>query len=225
MKKINVAIDGPSGAGKSTVSKEVAKRLGYTFISSGSVYRAIAYVVSNKNIDPKNEEAVNAILDDQILKISLDEHERIYSDGVDISSLIRADKISKISSDIAVYKHVREYVVKYIQQITKAKKGYIMDGRDTTYRIMPYAEVKIFLTATAHERANRRILQNKELGYNTNFHQVLKEVEARDEQDSNRKNDPLKIVEDAHVINCTEMNFEAVVVEIIRLIKAVVNEK
>ncbi|MBU4689513.1 (d)CMP kinase [Mycoplasma zalophidermidis] len=225
MKKINVAIDGPSGAGKSTVSKEVAKRLGYTFISSGSVYRAIAYVVSNKNIDPKDEKAVNAILDDQILKISLDEHERIYSDGVDISSLIRADKISKISSDIAVYKHVREYVVKYIQQITKAKKGYIMDGRDTTYRIMPYAEVKIFLTATAHERANRRILQNKELGYNTNFHQVLKEVQARDEQDSNRKNDPLKIVDDAYVINCTEMNFEAVVVEIIRLIKAVVNEK
>lgn len=225
MKKINVAIDGPSGAGKSTVSQAVAKKLGYTFISSGSVYRAIAYVIAQMNIDYKDEKAVSAVLSDEILKITLDEKQKIYTNNIDITSLIRADKISKISSDIAIYKPVRQYVVEYIQKITKANKGYIMDGRDTTYRIMPYAEVKVFLTASADERARRRILQNQELGYNTNFDEVLKEVKARDEQDSNRKNDPLKIVDDAHIIDCTDMEFDVVVEEIIKLIKAAANEK
>ncbi|QBF34392.1 (d)CMP kinase [Mycoplasmopsis phocirhinis] len=225
MKKINVAIDGPSGAGKSTVSLEVAKKINYTFISSGSIYRAIAYVINKLNIDYKNEKQVNANLDDKILLITLDENQKIYHDSFDITLLIRSDKISQISSNIAVYKKVREYVVNYIQKITKANKGYIMDGRDTTYRIMPHAEVKIFLTATANERARRRILQNQQLGYNTNFNEVLAEVEARDKQDSNRKNDPLKIVPDANVIDCTSINFETVVENIIKLIKEKENEK
>ncbi|MCS4536684.1 MULTISPECIES: (d)CMP kinase [unclassified Mycoplasma] len=225
MKKINVAIDGPSGAGKSTVSQEVAKRINYAFLSSGSVYRAIAYVINQLNIDHKNEELVNQNLKDEILKITLDENQKIFADGKDITLLIRSDEISQISSNIAVYKKVREYVVEYIQKITRANKGYIMDGRDTTYRIMPHAEVKIFLTATANERARRRILQNQQLGYNTNFNEVLAEVEARDKQDSSRKNDPLKIVPDAKVIDCTSMSFETVVENIVSLIKEKENEK
>ncbi|BAW18410.1 cytidylate kinase [Mycoplasmopsis bovigenitalium] len=225
MRKINIAIDGPSGAGKSTVSQEVARRLGYTFISSGSVYRAIAFVIHELNIDHKNEQEVNKCLDDKILNIHLAEGQRIFAGSKDITQLIRADHISKISSDIAIYKDVRKYVVDYIQRITKASKGYIMDGRDTTYRIMPYAEIKIFLTATPEERANRRILQNKELGYETNFDDVLKAVIERDYQDTTRKNDPLMKVEDAKLIDCTDMNFEKVVSTIIEMIKEAVNEK
>ncbi|TQC54047.1 (d)CMP kinase [Mycoplasmopsis mucosicanis] len=225
MKKINVAIDGPSGAGKSTVSQEVARRINYTFISSGSVYRAIAYVVNELGIDYENELEVNKILNDEFLQIHLDNQQKIYLKNKDITSLIRADIISKISSNIAVYKKVRQYVVDFVQKITKANKGYIMDGRDTTYRIMPYAELKIYLTASAPERARRRILQNLELGYNTDFYEVLADVEARDLRDSSRKNDPLKIVEDAQVIDCTHMSFEEVVEEIIRKIKVKADEK
>ncbi|WP_029608502.1 (d)CMP kinase [Mycoplasma simbae] len=225
MNKINVAIDGPSGAGKSTVSQAVASKIGYTFLSSGSVYRAIAYILINRGINYTDEQEVRKHLQDSILQISIDEKQRIFTSDQDISTLIRSDEVSKVSSNIAVYKDVRQYVVDFIQRITKASKGYIMDGRDTTYRIMPHAEVKIYLTASACERAHRRILQNEELGFNTDFEEVLKEVEARDLQDTNRTNDPLKIVEDAHVIDCTKMSFEQVVDEIIKLIKAKSDEK
>ncbi|AIA29730.1 cytidylate kinase [Mycoplasmopsis californica HAZ160_1] len=222
-KKINVAIDGPSSAGKSTVSEEIAKRLGYTFLSSGSIYRAIAYVLIKNKINHTDENAVSDCLNNEFLKISLDNQQKIYVDGEDITRSIRSNEVSKVSSEIAIYKAVRQYVVEFIQHMTKSSKGFIMDGRDTTYKIMPYAELKVYLDATPHERARRRYLQNIELGFNTSYEEVLDAVKTRDDQDFNRANDPLKRVDDASYIDCTNMTFSEVVNEIIRQIEEIIN--
>ncbi|MEA4115291.1 (d)CMP kinase [Mycoplasma sp. 744] len=221
MRKINIAIDGPSGAGKSTVSNELAKRLGYIFVNTGSFYRTVAYFLLQNEVDILNEEKVVEFLDILNLKhqITIDDKENIYLDNKNITAAIRADLISKASSKIATYKKVREFVVNTIQSITKTNKGYIMDGRDTTFRIMPFAEVKIFLTASSEERTKRRIKQNKELGYETNFDIVLKEIKARDYQDTHREVDPLHKVNDAIEIDCTNMSFENVVETIINIVK------
>ncbi|WP_027334965.1 (d)CMP kinase [Mycoplasmopsis felifaucium] len=223
-KKINIAIDGPCGAGKSTVSKEIAKRLHYTFINSGSVYRAIALNAYQKGINFDDTVKIVGSLKD--IKITIDENEHIYLDGVDVSHVIRDDIISKGASTIAQYHSVREYVVNFIQAVTKANKGFIMDGRDTTFKLMPNAELKIFLNATPEERARRRMIQNKEQGFETDFNIVLREVIARDYQDTHRETDPLHKVSDAIEIDCTLMDFDEVVEEIIRLAKErIANEK
>lgn len=227
MKKINIAIDGPSGAGKSSVSTEVAKRLGYTFINTGSFYRAVAYNAIELNIEVDNQQAVVESL--QTLEsnaIEIDDKEQIFLRKKNISIDIRADKISKLASKIAAYKEVREFVVALIQNITKTGKGYIMDGRDTTFRIMPFAETKIFLTASPEERAKRRLKQNEKLGYNTNFEIVLSEVKERDYQDTHRSTDPLHKVADAIEIDCTNMSFDQVVDKVIEIVeKEALNEK
>lgn len=217
--KINIAIDGPSGAGKSTVSNEVARKLGYVFINTGSFYRAIALNAIENNVDVKNENEIVKLIEQFDKKdIEIDRNEHIFFQKKDITLKIRADIISKAASTIAVYKKVREFVVSAIQEITKSGKGYIMDGRDTTFRIMPYAEIKIFLTATPEERTRRRIKQNAELGYNTNFDIVLKEVKDRDYQDTHRQTDPLHKVPDAIEIDCTKMNFDQVVDKVIEIV-------
>lgn len=220
--KINIAIDGPCGAGKSTVSQEVARRLGYTFINSGSVYRALALNAKLLGVDWNNEEEINKTLEKDI--ITLDERENIFLRGRNVSVEIREDSISYGSSTIATYKKVRQYVVDLIQNITKKGKGYIMDGRDTTFKIMPYAELKIFLTATPEERAMRRLNQNIALGFNMDYNKVLEEVKLRDYQDMNREVDPLHKVKEAKEIDCTNMGFEAVVVEIIELVKKTIEK-
>lgn len=220
--KINIAIDGPCGAGKSTVSQEVARRLGYTFINSGSVYRALALNAKLLGVDWNNEEEINKTLEKDI--ITLDERENIFLREKNVSVEIREDSISYGSSTIATYKKVRQYVVNLIQNITKKGKGYIMDGRDTTFKIMPYAELKIFLTATPEERAMRRLNQNIALGFNMDYNKVLEEVKLRDYQDMNREVEPLHKVKEAKEIDCTNMGFEAVVVEIIELVKKTIEK-
>ncbi|VDR42064.1 (d)CMP kinase [Mycoplasmopsis caviae] len=215
--KINIAIDGPCGAGKSTVSQEVARRLGYVFINSGSVYRALALNAKQLGVDWNDEAQINKTLEKNI--ISLDEKENIFLREKNVSIEIREDSISFGSSTIATYKKVRQYVVDLIQNITKKSKGYIMDGRDTTFKIMPYAELKIFLTASPEERAMRRLNQNVALGFNMDYNKILDEVKLRDFQDMNREVDPLHKVKDAKEIDCTNMGFEAVVVNIIELVK------
>ncbi|AKF41426.1 cytidylate kinase [Mycoplasmopsis canis UFG4] len=217
--KVNIAIDGPSGVGKSTVSKEIAKRLGYTFINSGSVYRAIAKNAVDKGVDTRDVENVIKTLEVGMIKLLADD--KIELRGVDISHQIRADYISQVTPNIAKIPEVREFVVDHIQYMTKKGKGYIIDGRDTTFKIMPHAEVKIFLWAEAEERARRRMIQNQELGYNTGFNEVLYDVKKRDEQDMNREVDPLHKTEDSVFIDCTELTIEEVIAKIISL----VNEK
>ncbi|BBU47963.1 (d)CMP kinase [Mycoplasmopsis felis] len=221
MKKVNIAIDGPSGVGKSTVSKEIAKRLGYNFINSGSVYRAIAKNVVDNKVDSRDDKGVIATLKEGMIKLL--DGDKIELNGIEISKDIRADYISQITPNVAKIPEVRQFVVNYLQQMTKRKKGYIIDGRDTTFRIMPHAEVKIFLWAQAEERAKRRVKQNAELGFNTEYKEILYEVQKRDEQDMNRDFDPLHKTEDAVYIDCTELTIEEVVQKIIGLVNERIN--
>ncbi|VEU75425.1 cytidylate kinase [Mycoplasmopsis maculosa] len=215
MKRINIAIDGPSGAGKSTVSKEIARKLGYTFINSGSVYRALALNAVRLGVDLDDQEAVFNSLDKSDIFINSNEEVFLHQENVSVE--IREDLISKAASKIAQYDGVRQWVVKFIRHITVKDKGYIMDGRDTTFRLMPNAELKIFLNADPKERAMRRYKQNLEQGFESEYEIILKEVIARDYQDTHRSTDPLHKVEDAIEIDCTNMTFEEVVDYIILL--------
>ncbi|MGX9340339.1 (d)CMP kinase [Mycoplasma sp. 128] len=188
-KRINIAIDGPSGVGKSSVAKLLAKELGYFFISSGSIYRLIALNAIEQKLDLTNESQVNSQWNFEDIKI--DEKEQVYFKGRNVTHDLRKDEVSKAASDIAVYPSVRKKVVDFLQWYSVSYKGIIIDGRDATYRILPTAELKIFLWADADIRAKRRVLQNAELGFDSDYDKTLQEIIARDEQDMNRKEDPL----------------------------------
>lgn len=217
-KKVNVAIDGPSGAGKSTVSIEIAKRLNYFYINTGSFYRAIAYYFLRNQISLQDiENKLDTFLSK--INITFDKNENIFVNGENYINFLRTDEVSLFSSNIAKFQKIRDFVVKNIQKTTNVKKGFIMDGRDTTFKIMPNAEVKIFLSASPTERARRRVEQNKQLGYKTNFAEVLKEIKERDNNDINRKIDPLHKTDDAIEIDCTLIPFEQVVEKIISIIQ------
>ncbi|AAZ43563.2 (d)CMP kinase [Mycoplasmopsis synoviae] len=215
--KVNIAIDGPSGVGKSTVSKLIAKKLNYTFINSGSIYRTIAYHVIKNDIDINNEKDVISSLDS--LEFSLSKNEELFYKGENITLILRSEQISISTPVVSKIPEVREFVTSYIQKMTKGKKGFIIDGRDTTFKVMPHADVKIFLWATAEERAQRRVDQNHQLGYNSNYDEVLYEIKKRDHQDMNREHDPLHKTEDSILIDCTNMKIDEVVNKIISLIK------
>lgn len=216
--KVNVAIDGPAGAGKSTVSKEIAKRLNYTFINSGSVYRAIAYNALNRNIDLNNAKEVEKSIQEGMIELKWDES--VYLNGKNVSQEIRSDIVSSGASLIAKYSGVRNFVVHYVRELTKTGKGFIMDGRDTTFKLMPHAEVKIFLWADPNERAKRRWLENEERGFKISYETVLKDVLNRDFQDMNRKVDPLHKTEDAILVDTTHQTFEEVVDTIINIVNS-----
>lgn len=175
--KVNIAIDGPSGVGKSTVSKLIAKKLNYTFINSGSIYRTIAYHVIKNDIDINNEKDVISSLDS--LEFSLSKNEELFYKGENITLILRSEQISISTPVVSKIPEVRKFVTSYIQKMTKGKKGFIIDGRDTTFKVMPHADVKIFLWATAEERAQRRVDQNHQLGYNSNYDEVLYEIKKK----------------------------------------------
>lgn len=222
MKKVNIAIDGPSGAGKSTVSKELSKRLRYTPINSGSLYRAIALNAVRHDVNLMNENAVVNTLEKGMLELKKDES--VWLKGTDVSLEIRSDYVSQAAAKVAKYVSVRNFVVEYVQHMTSAHKGFIVDGRDTTFKLLPHAEVKIFLWAQPEERAARRVLQNQEMGYKTNFEEVLYEVKMRDAADMNREIDPLHKTEDAIEIDCTAMSFAEVVDSIIEIVNQKIGE-
>ncbi|MDJ1645681.1 (d)CMP kinase [Mycoplasma phocimorsus] len=221
MKKINIAIDGPSGVGKSTISKIISDEYGYTFINSGSIYRAISYYVWENNINLNDDEKITSILSKLDI---IPEKNTVILNGVDISNHVRKEVISEVASKLSQKKYIRDYVINYIHNLIKGKSGIVMDGRDTTYRLMPNAELKIFLWAEPNVRADRRLKQNHELGFASEKHEVLNEVLKRDQSDMERSVDPLMKVEDAYEIDCTHMSIREVVEKIISLAKERENE-
>ncbi|AKA50193.1 (d)CMP kinase [Mycoplasmopsis gallinacea] len=221
--KVNIAIDGPSGAGKSTVSKQLAEKLNYTFINSGSIYRAVALNAINAGADLKNHDQVISTL--ELGMVKLRENDTVFLKGEDVSLKIRAEYVSQSAATVAKIQEVRNFVVDFIQHMTKKSKGFIIDGRDTTFRIMPHAEVKIFLWADPEERAKRRWQQNKQLGYETNFEEVLYDVKKRDAQDMNREVDPLHKTEDSILIDCTHMTREEVIDKIVEIVNSKIKEQ
>jgi len=215
MKKINIAIDGPSGSGKSTAAKAVAKELGLKYINTGLVYRSIAFYVIDNSIPLKEKDIVNSLKD---IRIKLLRFEKVDLNGRKLFDELREDKVSKVAAIVASMTPVRDFALK-IQRHYASTKGIVMDGRDTTFKIMPKADLKIFLDTDVKERAKRRVNQNKSLGYDINYDEVLKEIKARDKLDRNRKKDPLHKTKDAILIDSTNISLEEVIEKIIKLAK------
>ncbi len=212
-----VAIDGPAGAGKSTVSKIVATRLGYTYIDTGAMYRAVALkVLENKS--PLTEEAIiEAARDVEIDQQSVEGMTKTFLDGRDVSTEIRTPEVSKIVSPVAKVGFVRERLTE-LQRKMATRGGVLMDGRDIGTVVLPNADVKIFLTASVGERARRRFEELKAKGFDVNLSEIEKDIATRDKIDSEREIAPLKQADDAILIDTTDKSIEEVVAAIIKLV-------
>lgn len=216
MSKINIAIDGPSASGKSTIAKQLCKKLDYKHLDTGAMYRCVALKVVKTGIDYNDEAALKELL--KGIKIDFSSDGKVFLDGEDVSSAIRTDEISMMASNVSTKLTVRKHLVKMQQKIAK-NKGYIMDGRDIGTVVLPDAEVKIFMTASAETRAKRRYLENQERGIKSNLRALTQEIIERDYQDSHRKHSPLKKAEDAIEIDTSEMTIVQVVDEIMKIVE------
>ncbi len=205
-----LAIDGPAASGKSTISRLLAKKLNWTHIDTGALYRAIAYIAISRNIDLGNEDKFNFIKDLNIIY----DMGKIVVNGENITSKIRAHKVSKVASQIAGYPLVRKSLLN-LQKELASKGNIIMDGRDIGTVILPNANLKIYLNAILHERAKRRYLEDDSKSLN----EIESEIIERDHNDSTRKNAPLAIAKDAIEIDTTNLTIDEVVDKIIELIK------
>jgi len=215
--RINIAIDGPSAAGKSTIAKILCEKLGYVHLDTGAMYRCTALKAIRTGIPLNDEAKVVEMLEDTDIVLTPDG--KVILDGEDVSKTIREDDISMGASDVSKLQFVRKELVKRQQKMAEAK-GFIMDGRDIGTVVLKDAELKIYMTASAHARAVRRYLQNKEEGIETSDVATLeKEIEARDYQDMHREFSPLVKADDAIEIDTSDLTIDEVVAKIYDLAK------
>ncbi len=215
---INVAIDGPAGAGKSTIAKAVAKELGFIYVDTGALYRAVAYnAVKNGVID--DEQGIISMLDDTKVELKYVEGvQSVYLNGEDVSGFIRTPEISMGASKVSAIPQVREFLLNLQREIAKTN-NVIMDGRDIATVVLPDAEVKIFLFASPECRAERRYKELVEKGENVSFDDVLKDVNQRDYQDSHREIAPLKPSEESIMADTSELTLQESIDLIVNTIK------
>lgn len=216
---IQIAIDGPAGAGKSTVAKMTAEKLGFTYIDTGAMYRALTHKALTGNIDINDEDAMRQLLqhtDIQLLPSA--GGQAVLLDGEDVSNPIRSQEVTKHVSTVAAHPSVRLLMVDKQRQLADGK-GVVMDGRDIGTDVLPNAQLKIFLTASVEERALRRYKENESRGIPTSLEQLQTEISERDRADSERKASPLRQAVDAIRIDSTKMSIEEVVHNIGELAK------
>ena len=216
-----VAIDGPGGAGKSTIARCVAKKLGFVYIDTGAMYRtaALACINCGVNIKENPEKAIEIVNSVSIDIDYIEGEQRIFLDGCDVSEKIRTPEISMGASDVSAIGAVREKLVS-MQRALAGTKNVIMDGRDIASAVLPDADVKIFLTASAEERANRRYKELCEKGAQVSYDKVLKDIQKRDHQDTTRAVSPLKQVDDAVLIDTSDLTFDESVKAVLDLINS-----
>ncbi len=215
-----IAIDGPAGSGKSTIAKMIARELGFTYIDTGAMYRAVALKIKRLGINPDDPEAVLEVLKNTEIDLrSSEEGIKIFLDGEDVSDMIRTEEIGKIASKIARHRKVREILVQIQRELGKRAKDAVIEGRDTGTVIFPDADIKFFLTASAEVRAERRYRELKEKGLNVNYDRILREVKERDRLDKTRKESPLKPAEDAVIIDTSDKDIDQVFRQLIDIIK------
>ena len=219
---INIAIDGPSGAGKSSIAKILAKKLTYTHLDTGSMYRAVAYKAMMNHLDIENEDVIVDMLKDTDIRLTNDG--KIYLDDTDVSDMIRTNEISLLASNVSKHAKVRKDLVSR-QQKMALNKGVIMDGRDIGTVVLKDAEVKIFLTASTIKRAQRRYLQNQQLNIASDLDQLIKEIEQRDYQDTHRAASPLVKASDAIEIDSSDLTIDEVIDKILEIVNIKVNVK
>ncbi len=203
MKNTAVAIDGPSGAGKSTISKILAKELGFIYVDTGAIYRTVGIYTYRKGVDPKNAEAVEALLPElEIVIKHINGVQRIFLNGEDVSEKIREHIISKYASDVSAIPAVRRFLLE-MQRAFAKKHSVIMDGRDIGTVVLPDADIKIFLTAEDTDRAKRRHEELVLKGQDVTYEKVLYDIRERDKQDSGRDTAPLAVAADAILVDTT----------------------
>ena len=208
MKTISIAIDGPSGAGKSTLARSIAAKLGYLYVYTGAIYRTIGLYALENGVDPKDEAAVTATLPDiQVgLEYGEDGLQHMLLNGRDVTKDIRLPDVSLYASAVSAHPTVRAFLLEMQRKLAR-ENNVIMDGRDIGTVVLPDADVKVFLTASAPERARRRCLELEQRGTPQPFEKVLAEIEERDYNDSHRATAPLCQAEDAVLLDTTELDF------------------
>ena len=215
MKRV-IAIDGPAGAGKSTVAKIVAERLGYVYIDTGAMYRAVAWRTLQQ--DPKATDAaiLRAVHDIDVRLACTENGTRVTVNGTDVTAAIRTPEVTHIVSRVAALGPVREKMVE-LQRAMAVSGAVVMDGRDVGTHVLPDADVKVFLTASVEERAQRRYDEMKQKGYPVDFEELKREIASRDKQDSEREISPLRQADDAVLLDSTALSIDEVAARILKL--------
>ncbi len=221
-KTYSIAIDGPAGAGKSTIARRLAAELGYYYVDTGAIYRTVAYFLDLLGISPKDIDGVTRYLDELTIGIEYDEtgKQHMIMNGMDVTDDIRTQDISQKASLVSAHAIVRDVLLDMQRDVAK-KHNVIMDGRDIGTVVLPRATVKIFLTASAEIRAERRVKELIAKGQKAEFNRVLQEIQQRDYQDSHRAVAPLKQAKDAVLLDTSNMNIE----EVIAAMKNIIGEK
>ena len=208
---MNIAIDGPAGAGKSTIAKRLAKKLGFIYVDTGAMYRAMAYYFLQHDIDAKDESAIAAACPDVDVTITYENGEQqVLLNGENVNGVIRNEEVGNMASSTSVYPVVREKLVELQRQLAKSA-DVIMDGRDIGTCVLPDAQVKIYLTASSATRAKRRFDELMEKGVSCDLAEIEKDIIDRDYRDMHRETSPLCQAEDAVLVDSSEMNIDEVV--------------
>ncbi len=216
--KINIAIDGPSAAGKSTIAKLLAKKLNYSHLDTGAMYRCVGYQANRSNIDTNDAAALAKMIDE--MEIDFDSKGNVYINGEDVSSAIRQNQVSMLASSVSVHPEVRERLVAMQQKIAE-NKGYIMDGRDIGTVVLPQAELKVFMIASVEARAQRRYQEYISKGIEADYKEIYDDIEKRDYQDIHRSVSPLKKADDALELDTSDMTVEEVEEAIEKMIDSI----
>ena len=222
MNYVSVAVDGPAGSGKSTITKLVAKSLGFNYVDTGAMYRALTYNFLSNGLDELEEEKIKELLSKTDFKVEyVDGVQYVYVNNEEVSDKIRTAEVSKFTSLFAKSPAVRDFLIDTQRNLANTN-NIIMDGRDIASVVLPNADVKIFLTASVEERARRRVLDFERQGIeNVDFEKVKEDIKARDWQDENRDIAPLIKVESATLIDTTSLTIDEVVEKMAELVKSV----
>ena len=214
-----IAIDGPAGAGKSTIAKRLAKELGYYYVDTGAIYRTVAYFMDLLGVSPKDVDGVERYIDELTIQIEYDEEgkQHMIMNGMDVTGEIRTQDISQKASLVSAHAVVREVLLDMQRDVAKSH-NVIMDGRDIGTVVLPKADVKIFLTASAEVRAKRRHAELLAKGGKDSYEKVLADMKIRDHQDSTREIAPLKPAKDAILVDTSELDVDGVVAAIRKIV-------
>lgn len=216
---INIAIDGPAGAGKSTIAKMLAKELGYVYVDTGAMYRAMAYYFLQQGIDKEDEAAINAAVDGADVTIRYEDGaQKVLLNGADVTGSLRTEQVGNMASSTSVYPAVRVKLVALQQKLAKTA-DVIMDGRDIGTCVLPDAQVKIYLTASVETRAKRRYDELVEKGEPADRTKIEEDIKERDYRDMHREMSPLRQADDAVLVDSSDMSIEQVVSAILGIVK------
>lgn len=219
----SIAIDGPAGAGKSTIAKEIAKELSYIYVDTGAMYRAMALFFLRKGIKPEEEVKISEECKNADITIEYKNGEQqVILNGENVNGLIRTEEVGNMASATSVNGDVRKKMVELQQQLAK-RTDVIMDGRDIGTKVLPMAELKIYLTASSRTRAERRYKELQEKNIACDIETIEKDIIDRDYRDMHRENSPLMQAEDAVLVDSSDMNAEEVATHIIQLFKEKIN--